>query len=138
MSAVYAESSAVLSWLFGERGSGEALKRINTAETVATSVLTLLEVERALIRAERQGLLSAAECQKLRGMVARASRAWTLMEVSEDVRAGAARVFPVEPVRTLEALHLSTALLFVQAYPDLRMLTFDQRIAVNARALGMD
>jgi hypothetical protein len=59
------------------------------------------------------------------------------MEVSEDVLSGAGRVFPEEPVRTLDALHLSTALLFLQAFPDLQMLAFDQRIDVNARALGL-
>jgi hypothetical protein len=113
------------------------MRRINEAETVATSVLTPVEIERALIRAEKQGLLSAGECQKLRGMFARAARSWILMEVSEDVRAGAGRVFPAEPVRTLDALHLATALLFVQAFPGLRMLTFDERIEANSRALGI-
>ena len=137
MSAVYVETSAILAWLFGESRSIEAMARINEADTVVTSVLTLLETERAMIRAERQNLLSAGECQKLRGMFARAARSWILMEVSEDVLTGAARVFPAEPVRTLDALHLSTALLFVQAFSDLLMLTFDQRIGENARALGI-
>lgn len=137
MSTVYVESSAVLAWLFGESRSSEAIARINEADTVATSVLTLLETERAMIRAEKQNLLSAGECQKLRGIFARVARSWILMEVSEDVRTGAERVFPVEPVRTLDALHLSTALLFMQAFPDLQMLTFDQRIGENAQTLGI-
>ena len=42
-----------------------------------------------------------------------------------------------EPVRTLDAVHLSTALLFAGAYPDLAMLTFDERVARNAEALGL-
>jgi hypothetical protein len=113
------------------------MKRINAAETITTSVLTLLEVERALVRAERQDLLSAGECQRVRGMFARASRSWMLMELSEEVRTGAGRIFPVEPVRTLDALHLATALLWTQAFPDLRMLTFDQHIDTNSRALGI-
>jgi len=137
VSTLYAESSAVLAWLLGESGSSEAMRRINEAETVVTSVLTLLETERALIRAENQGLLGAAESQKLRGMLARAAGSWVLMEISEDVLRGAGRVFPAEPVRTLDALHLATALLFIQAFPDLRMLTFDQRIDANSRALGI-
>jgi hypothetical protein len=40
-------------------------------------------------------------------------------------------------VRTLDALHLATALLFMQAFPDLQMLTIDQRIYVNSQALGI-
>lgn len=137
MSSLYAESSAVLAWLLGESGSSEVVRRINEADTVVTSVLTLLEIERAMIRAERQSVLSPAECQKLRGIFARAAGSWILMEVSEAVRAGAGRVFPVEPVRTLDALHLATALLFMQAFPDLQMLTFDQRVEANSRALGI-
>ncbi len=137
MSTLYVESSALLAWLLSESSAGEALKRINQADTVATSVLTLLEIERALIRAEKQDLLDAGECHKLRGMFARAARAWTLMDVSKEVLEAAGRAFPVEPVRTLDAIHLATALLFMQAFPDLTMLTFDQRIEANAQALGI-
>lgn len=137
MIAIYAESSAVLAWLLGESNASEALRRINQADTVVTSVLTLLEVERALIRAEKQNLLGAGECQKLRGVFARASRAWMLMDVSREVRAVACRAFPLEPVRTLDAIHLATALMFIQAFTDLTMLTFDRRIEANAQALGI-
>ena len=138
MSSLYVESSAVLAWLFGESHSKEVIARINDAESVVTSVLTVLEIERALVRAEKQNLLRAAEGRKLHGLFAGAARSWTLMEISEDVRAGAARVFPVEPVRTLDAIHLSTALLFITAFPDLQLLTFDKRISENAQALGID
>ncbi len=137
MSELYVESSAVLAWLLGEPRSKEALARINEAETVVSSALMVLEIERALIRAEGQSLLKAAECRRLRGLFAAASRSWILMEISENVRAGAARAFPIEPVRTLDAIHLSTVLLFIEAFPNLQLLTFDQRIGENAQALGI-
>lgn len=137
MSSLYVESSAVLAWLLGESRSKDALARINDADTVVTSVLTVLEIERALIRVERQHQLKAGEGRKLRGLFAGAARSWILMEISEDVRSGAARVFPVEPVRTLDAIHLSTALLFIEAFPDLQLLTLDQRIGQNAQSLGI-
>jgi len=59
------------------------------------------------------------------------------MEVSEQVRELAGRPFPVEPLRTLDALHLASALLFMQVYPELQILTYDRRIAENAQALGI-
>ncbi len=59
------------------------------------------------------------------------------MEISENVRAGAARAFPIEPVRMLDAIHLSTVLLFIEAFPNLQLLTFDQRIGEIAQALGI-
>jgi predicted nucleic acid-binding protein len=137
MSVLYAESSAVLAWLLGESGSSEVIRQIDDADTVASSVLTLLEIERALIRAEQHSVLRAADGQKLRGMIKSAARSWVLMEVSEDVLREAARVFPAEPVRTLDALHLATALIFVRAFPELQMLTLDRRISANAQALGI-
>ena len=137
MITLYVESSAVLAWLLGERSSAELVRRINEADAIVTSVLTLLESERALIRAEGQHLLTAAESQKLRGMLARAAASWVLMEISADVVRGAARTFPKEPVPTLDALHLATALLFLQAFPDLQVLTLDERIVANCGALGI-
>jgi len=137
VSTLYAESSAVLAWLLGEPRSSAVISLINGADAVTTSVLTILEIERALIRAGEQGVLAAADGQKIRGIFAKTLRSWVTMEVSEEVLRGAARMFPVEPVRTLDALHLSTALLFVQAFPDLQMLTLDRRVESNSRALGL-
>jgi len=137
VNVLYLESSAALAWLLGESQSHDVIAKVHEAEAVVTSVLTLLETQRALIRAERQNLLTAGQCQKLSGMLARAGTGWILMEISEQVRERAARAFPVEPVRTLDALHLATALLFMQIYPDLQILTYDRRIADNAQALGI-
>jgi hypothetical protein len=60
------------------------------------------------------------------------------MEISEDVRMRASRFFPAEPIRTLDALHLATALLFMQAFPSLELLSYDQRILKNAAILGIE
>ena len=134
---VYLESSAVLAWLLGQRGGADVRSRVDRADRVVTSVLTMTEVRRTLVRAERMGELPAAQGQRLRGLLARAARAWIQMEASSEVRARAEESFPVEPVRTLDALHLATAVLFTRAYPDLTVLTFDPRVAANAEALGL-
>jgi len=110
---------------------------VNNAKTVVTSVLTLLEAERGLIRVEGQKILTAAECQKLRGLIVRTKNAWVLMELSEEVRNLAGRRFPVEPLRTLDAIHLATALVFLKAYSDLQMLSYDRRILDNLLPLGL-
>jgi hypothetical protein len=132
------ETSAVLTWLLGEPRSAEVLSLTRNARHIATSVLTVIETQRALVRAETLKLLSPAEAQKLRGLVARSRRAWYLMEVSEEVQDLAGKEFPVEPVRTLDAIHLSTALVFLRAFPGLSLLSYDQRILQNARALGIN
>jgi predicted nucleic acid-binding protein len=137
MKVVYIESSAVLHWLLGQSGAAEARRTVDQADVVLTSTLTLTETERALIRAETGGALKGGDAQRLKGLLNRAQAAWTRMAVSENVLARASRPFPVEPVRTLDAIHLATALEFAAAYPDLRVLSFDRRLQDNADALGL-
>ena len=137
MSAIYLESSAVVHWLLGQSRAAEVRKSVDQAKVVLTSMLTLTETERVLIRAEGQGVLKGGDAQRLRGLLNRVQGAWTRMAVSAEVLARAGRSFPIEPVRTLDAIHLATALEFAAAFPDLRVLSFDQRVRSNAEALGI-
>lgn len=59
------------------------------------------------------------------------------MAVSDVVLAGAARTFPVEPVRTLNAIQLATALEFATAFPDVQFSSVDQPVRSNAEALDL-
>ena len=137
MSTLYLETSAVLTWLFGESDAEQVRSVVDGAKTIATSELTLTECERALIRAEHQALLTGGDAQRLRGLLSRAKRAWVRMAVSDRVLARAAQSFPAEPVRTLDAIHLATALELTKAFPELRVLSFDRRVIDNAEALGI-
>lgn len=137
MSTVYLETSAALTWLLGEPDAERVRSTIDAADAVAISVLTLLEAERALIRAESAGRLREGDTQRLRGMLQRACASWMRMTVTEAVLSRASRPFPVEPVRTLDAVHLATALEFTTAFSDLHVLSFDRRVAANATALGI-
>ena len=137
MSAVYLETSALLSWLLGQSRSGHARKTLDAASVVLTSELALAEAERALVRAEHEQHLTGGDGQRLRGVLQRSRNAWMLMTVSDEVLTRAGRPFPVEPVRTLDGIHLATALVFTRAFPELRVLSFDRRITENALALGI-
>ena len=137
MSQIYLESSAVLTWLLGQAHADEVQASVDAADAVVTSTLTLAECERALVRAESVAGLTARDSQKLRGLLQRTQRGWMRMTVSEEILARAGGRFPVEPVRTLDAIHLATALAFTKALPDLRLLSFDRRILENATALGL-
>jgi predicted nucleic acid-binding protein len=138
MTAIYLESSALLNWLLGEPQAQEVIRVVNNAQTIVSSVLTIIETERALIRAECSHMLTAGQAEKLKGLLARSRAAWFLMEISEEVRSRACGIFPVEPVRTLDAIHLATALLFMRVFPDLQLYSFDERMLANARLLGID
>lgn len=134
---VYAESSAVLAWLLGDERGGDAAGALAEAEGVVASDLTLVECERVLIRAWSTGLMTEAEGADHRAVLARAASHWTRLRVDDAVVERALRPFPVEPVRTLDALHLGSALVARSAAPGLRVLTLDQRVRENAERLGL-
>jgi predicted nucleic acid-binding protein len=135
---IYAETSAVLRWLFAEEG-GEGVRGVlEAASKVATSRLTLIETRRVIHRAERAGRVTSAQAADLRAIFAQATATWAVLELSDEVARRAEVGFPIEPVRTLDAIHLASALFLREALPDLLLVTTDERVRANAQALGFE
>ena len=59
-----------------------------------------------------------------------------IVAVTDGVLARVRRPFPVEPIRTLDAVHLATAELLGEPPPLVTVVTRDVRVRVNAQALG--
>jgi len=137
VNAVYLETSAVLRWLFGEPDAARIAQCIRETTEALCSSLTLLEALRALARAERERPSRVPQIRLLRRRLAEASADWDLLEMTSDIRIRAGEPFPIEPVRTLDAIHLATALQFAKAFPGLPVLTFDKRILANLGPLGL-
>ncbi len=137
MKALYLESSAVVAWLFSEPSAANVIRATEEADLVVTSQLTIVEAERAIRRAVALRLIKEASAQKLRGLLARHWKKWTTMALTDSVLARAGSAFPIEPIKTLDAIHLATALAFSESFPDLKILAFDRRISENATALGL-
>ena len=133
----YAESSAVLSWLLSEARGRGAAKELQAAELVVASVLTGVDCSRAIVRATHIGALTRAEARRVSELLAEAELGWHRLEVSERVLVRSRSPFPVEPVRTLDAIHLASALVAHDAYSGVVMISLDERMRANARALGM-
>jgi predicted nucleic acid-binding protein len=134
---VYGETSAVLSWLLGDETRLRARRIIDSADRVVTSILTLIEAKRGILRAANERRVTGIEASRLKGMLARTATAWEMLEITPEIRIRAGERFPVEPVCTLDAIHLATALHFGMAFPSLSVLTFDERILVNLEPLGL-
>lgn len=134
---LYVESSAVLAWLLGEPRGEEARTLLSTAAAVFTSRLTIAECERGLVRLEAAGDVPPGEVARLGEILSRAAQHWLIHDLGEAVLARAGRRFALEPVRTLDAIHLATALLLGAAEPRLELVSFDPRIRDNARRLGL-
>ena len=133
---VYAETSAVLRWLFAEAG-GEALRAVlAAADKVTASRLTPIETRRVVRRAEREGRITAAQAADVLAVFAQAMSTWAILELTEEVARRAEEAFPSEPVRTLDAIHLASALFFRQSFPDLVVVSADDRLRANAALLG--
>lgn len=56
--------------------------------------------------------------------------------MTEAVLARAGRPFPIEPIRTLDAVHLATAEALGEPPQLVSVVTRDVRVSENARALG--
>jgi predicted nucleic acid-binding protein len=59
-----------------------------------------------------------------------------VLEVHQAVLDRVRRPFPVEPIRTLDAIHLATAELLGEPPQLLTIVTRDERVRANALALG--
>lgn len=133
---LYAESSAVLCWLFGEPAQAQVRAELAAAPAVFCSRLTILECSRALLLAEVAGRINATQTNLARQRLARARRRWSVLEVTADICERALQPFPCEPIRSLDAIHLASLLAIHAAEPSLQPLTLDRRVRENALRLG--
>jgi predicted nucleic acid-binding protein len=133
---LYVESSALLRLLLeGDTQLAESFERF---PRFLTSALTLVEVTRALSRARRDDRLTASSFERVHAHLAAFVNACGVVEITGDVRRRAALAFPVEPVRSLDAIHLATVLVWADLAGPMVLATCDDRIARSARALGFD
>jgi len=133
---VYAESSAVIAWLLGEE-TGDAVREVlQHAELVMASDLTLVECDRVLIRAVTMEEIDEAAAADRRAHLNAAASHWHLWRVSLDVVERARHPFPAEPIRTLDAVHLASALAVRSVVPGVELLSLDDRIRRAAKQLG--
>jgi len=104
---------------------------------VLASSLTLIECERVLIRAVATNLLREATAGERRAVLARTAEHWVVFDLDAEVMERVRRPFPAEPIRTLDAIHLATAVLARSLVPDLAVLSLDQRFRRSAEQMGL-
>jgi predicted nucleic acid-binding protein len=135
---LYAESSAVLAWLLDEPRAGEVESILNGATRIIASVLTLVECERVLVRSRVTGTLRDFEAAQRRSQLEEVSSEWIAVDLKREILSRAGQRFPAEPLRTLDALHLASALTAKVGIPDLALLSLDSRVRTSGEALGFD
>ena len=118
-----------------ERDAG-ALKSVRTRGRKVTSALTIAEAARAILRARAAGRLTADQERAAVRALGRFERRCFLVAVTDAVLTRVRRPFPLEPIRTLDAVHLATTELLGEPPPLIVVVTRDVRVRENARALG--
>ncbi len=124
---IYVDTSAALLVLLGQEGAASAqdfLHRLTSRERAASSVLLQIEMVRALHR-ERLSLTIAQEL--LDGV--------ELMPINDDVVERACAM--TEELKSLDAIHLATALLLDDPRDPVTVFTHDVRLADAARSHGL-
>jgi len=133
---IYVETSVLLKVLLREEGF-ETSAEILEENPCITSSLTFMEARRAISRLLSLKLLKEVDSKDLIGALQILSREWSVMEITKEIQHRAGQGFEIEPVRTLDAIHLATALECRQIFKDLKVLTFDKRIEENLKPMGL-
>lgn len=100
------------------------------------SALTIAEAARRLIRAGVVGQLSHLQVRAALLWVRRFSQRCHVVDITPAILARARRPFPIEPLRTLDAIHVATIESIEEDPSSVAVVTRDRRIADNARAMG--
>lgn len=130
----YVETSALLAALL--EGDASVAASLLADGPKVTSSLTMAEAHRAVRRAAVAGRLSASDADRVHVQIEIIRRRLDVMRLTDDVVARAGEAFPVEPVRTLDALHLASALALDEHPGHVTIVTRDDRLTANAQALG--
>ena len=136
--SVYAESSAVLAWLLDEDTAAEIRRLLSDADLIVASDLTLIECDRVLLRVTALGELTEAEAADRKAHLVRAASHWHVLRTAPEIVDRARQAFPGEPIRTLDAIHLASALAARAAIVGLRLLSLDDRVRRAGKRLGLD
>ena len=135
MTAVYWDSSAVLSAIVRDEFTGEARARIGSAGSFhLLSSLALAEVESVLARMTRDGSLDRGKARRARAMLDGGPWRLTLSHPSPgDLK----RLAAGHHLKGADLWHLANAMKLSSDLGDLVLLTFDDRLKASAAAEGM-
>jgi predicted nucleic acid-binding protein len=128
----YVDTSVVLRIALGEP---HPLREWRSIEMACSSALLRIESLRSLDRARILLRLPDTELAERREAVLAIIKGFHIARLESRVLERAADPFPTL-IRTLDAIHLATALLVRAEHEDLVFATHDERLALAARAVG--
>jgi predicted nucleic acid-binding protein len=106
----YVDTSTLLKLLIEEDGSEQAALIWDTAESLASAALVVVEGRAALAAAERSGRLTRPQLKRARADLVELIDEMSLVEITEDLIELAADLAEDEELRGYDAVHLAAAL----------------------------
>jgi len=128
LSALYVDTSALLRATLETGTTREVEARLESAQTLLTSRLTLVESARALLRVRQLGRVSESRIADVERELEQLWARCELWELTPAVCELARHVAPGKTLRALDALHLATFLLARRRIEGLVLLTVDDRL----------
>ena len=122
--------------MLGEDAAPRMRELLSRAELVIASDLTLLECDRVLLRAVALGEVDEAGAADRRAHLNAAAAHWHMLRVSAEIVERARQPFHAEPIRTLDAMHLASALAARAGVAGVELLSLDDRVRRAGRQLG--
>jgi predicted nucleic acid-binding protein len=102
------------------------------AESSAVRAWLLDEISAADVRR------SLAEAADRRARLTAAASHWQILRVAPEIMERVRQPFPGEPIRTLDAIHLASALTARTAIVGLTLLSLDDRVRKAGKKVGLD
>lgn len=130
----YIESSALVAALMENDAAVKA--EVRAATRLVTSALARAETMRAVRRARVAGRVSVEQERKAVRALRTFIRRCFVVPIDAVVLGRVGRPFPVEPIRTLDAIHIATAERIEEPPQLVTIISRDDRVRANAAALG--
>jgi stalled ribosome rescue protein Dom34 len=130
----YVETSAVIAALV--ENDAAAMSSLAADGVLVTSALAFVESRRAMAIRRASGRLDEAGYRQAIEALVAIERRCDLIVMAPDILTRTAASFSVEPVRTLDAIHLASIESLDEDPQNVVVVTRDKHIEVNARAMG--
>lgn len=134
---LFVESSALVAWVLWEARGKEVAAYLRATKRPWLSALAVPECFRSLSRAASLNRLDVAYVRAARRRVSALAAGCTIVPVDADILERAGEAFPVEPVRTLDAIHLASLERARAVSAKITLLSLDDRVRENAARQGI-
>lgn len=135
---LYLDTSALVKLYLEEDGRSAVTAAVSREAIVATQELAYIETHAAFARAEREGRLTHADLDRLRGEFERDWPSYFVIKVTQPLLEQAVKLVDSFALRAYDAVHLAAAhTLSREAGEAVSFACFDRRLNRAAEVLGM-